>query len=115
MHIDASNRAVGGVLVQEGHFDSFKSWQFKEAEQKYSAHEKKMLAVNHCLQVWRVYMLGTKFIMKTDNVVNICFYPKNRYRQGKLDGGNFFKNIISSGDTSRAGTIKWWTLLPKKR
>ena len=52
VHTDASDRAIGGMLVQDGHPVAFKSWKLKEAELKYSAHEKEMLAVIHCLQVW---------------------------------------------------------------
>ena len=27
----------------------------------------------HCLQVWRVYLLGTRFVVRTDNVANTFF------------------------------------------
>ena len=78
MHTDTSNRVVGEVLVQEGHPVAYESWKLKEAEQKYSAHEKEMLAVIHCLQVWRVYLLGTKFVEKTDNVANTYFSTQKK-------------------------------------
>jgi hypothetical protein len=51
VHTDASNKAIGDVLVQEGHLIAYKSRKLKEAEQKYSAHEKEMLAIIHCLLV----------------------------------------------------------------
>ena len=71
VHIDASDKAVGGVLMQEEHPIAFESWKLKETEQRYSVHEKEMLAVIHCLRTWWVYLLGTKFMVKTDNVTNI--------------------------------------------
>ena len=49
VHTDASDRAIGGVLVQEGHPLAFESRKLKEAEQRYSIHEKEMAAVMHCL------------------------------------------------------------------
>ena len=49
VHTDASDRAIGGVLVQEGHPLAFESRKLKEAEQHYSIHEKEMAAVMHCL------------------------------------------------------------------
>ena len=61
---DDSEKAMGGVLVQEGHPVAVKNRKLNEADQGYSAHE--MLAVVHCLRVWQVYLLGTVFVMRTD-------------------------------------------------
>ena len=49
VHKDALDRAIGGVLVQEVHPIAFESWKLKDAEQRYSAHEKEMATVVHCL------------------------------------------------------------------
>ncbi|KMT14518.1 hypothetical protein BVRB_4g072900 [Beta vulgaris subsp. vulgaris] len=73
VHTDASGRAIGGVLVQEGHPVAFEGRKLKDAEERYSTHEKEMLAVVHCLRIWRHYLLGTKFIVLTDNVANTFF------------------------------------------
>src|SRR5262249_33768129 len=78
VHTDASNRAIGGVLVQEGHPVAYESRKLKDAEQRYSTHEKEMLAVVHCLLLWRVYLLGTKFVVKTDNVANTYFKTQKK-------------------------------------
>jgi hypothetical protein len=78
VHTDASDRAAGGVLVQDGHPVAFESWKLKPAEQRYSAHEKEMLAVVHCLRAWRVYLLGTSFVIKTDNVANTFFKTQKK-------------------------------------
>ena len=47
---DASDRALGGVLVQEGHLVAFESRKLNNAKQKYSTLEKEMTVVVHCLQ-----------------------------------------------------------------
>ena len=73
VHIDASNKTIGGVLVHEGQPVAFESRKLNDAEQRYSTHEKEMVAVVHCLQVWRVYLLGTRFVVRTDNVANTFF------------------------------------------
>ena len=73
VHIDASNKAIGGVLVQKGHPMAFESRKLNDAEQRYSTHEKKMVVVVHYLQVWRVYLLGTRFVVRIDNVANTFF------------------------------------------
>ena len=81
VHTDASDKAVGGVLVQEGHPVAFESRKLSEAEQKYSAHEKEMAAVVHCLGVWRVYVLGPKFVGKTNNLANTFFKTQKKLSQ----------------------------------
>ncbi|KAG6522526.1 hypothetical protein ZIOFF_019666 [Zingiber officinale] len=64
--------------LKEGHPVAFESRKLNAAEQKYSAHEKEMVAVVHCLQVWRVYLLGTKFLVRTDNVANTFFATQKK-------------------------------------
>ncbi len=61
-------------MVQEGHPVAYESRKLKEAEQRYSAHEKEMMAVIHCLLVWRVYLLGAQFVVRTDNASNTYFH-----------------------------------------
>ncbi|KAG8368002.1 hypothetical protein BUALT_Bualt16G0131300 [Buddleja alternifolia] len=70
---DASDRAIGGVLVQDKHPIAFESRKLKNAEMRYSTHEKEMTGVIHCLDAWKHYLLGTKFNVVTDNVANTYF------------------------------------------
>ena len=69
---DASNFSLGGVLLQEGHPIAYESRKLNEAERRYVASEKEMLAVvhclrawRHCLRAWRQYLLRVKFVVKT--------------------------------------------------
>ena len=39
VHTDASDKAIGGVLVQEGHPMAFKSRKLNDVEQRYSTHK----------------------------------------------------------------------------
>lgn len=73
VHTDASDRAIGGVLMQGKHPVAFESRKLKDCEQRYTTHEKEMTAVVHCLVVWRHYLLGSKFTIVTDNVANTYF------------------------------------------
>ena len=42
VHTDALDRALGGVLVQEGHLAAFESQKLDLAEQRYNTHKKEM-------------------------------------------------------------------------
>ena len=78
VHTDASDKAIGGVLVQEKHPVAYKSRKLNDAEQKCSTHEMEMIAVVHCLLTWRVYVLGPKFVVRTDNVANTFFNTQKK-------------------------------------
>ena len=82
---DASDFALGGVLLQEGHPIAFESHKLSEAERKYTAQEKELLAVIHCLRTWRHYLLGSKFLVKTDNssVSHFLTQPKLTPKQAR--------------------------------
>ena len=73
VHTDASDKAIGGVLVQKKHHVAYESRKLNKVKQKCSAHEKEMIALVHCLLAWHVYLLGPKFVVRTDNVANTLF------------------------------------------
>ena len=70
VHTDASKRALGGVLVQEGHPVAFESKKLDAAKQRYNTHEKEMTAVIYCLEIWKHYLMGTRFVVVTNNVAS---------------------------------------------
>ena len=78
MQADALDRALGGVLVQEGHPVAFESRKLNGAEQGYNMHEKEMTVVIHCPQQWWRYLLGGIFIVVTDNVAKIFFTSQKK-------------------------------------
>ena len=78
VNTDASDRALGGVLVQEVHPVAFESRKLNAVEQRYSAHEKEMIAVIHCLETWKHYLMGTRFVVVTDNVANTFFTTQKK-------------------------------------
>ena len=78
VHTDASDRALGGVLVQEGHPIAFESQKLNAAKQRYNAHEKEMTAVIHCLETWKHCLMGTRFVVVTDNVANTFFKTQKK-------------------------------------
>ncbi|KAK2999261.1 hypothetical protein RJ639_023459 [Escallonia herrerae] len=74
----ASNFALGGVLMQEGHPVAYESRKLSEAERRYTTHEKELLAVVHCLRIWRHYLLGSSFIVRTDNTAVSHFLSQSK-------------------------------------
>ena len=70
---DALDYAISGVLMQEGCPIAFESWKLNDTRRMYSMHEKDMIAVVHCLRVWQHYLLGSKFVVFTDNMTKSCF------------------------------------------
>ena len=50
VHTNASNMALRGVLVHEGHPIAFESCKFDVVKQRYSTHEKEITAAIHCLK-----------------------------------------------------------------
>ncbi|KAM3344010.1 hypothetical protein P3S68_026101 [Capsicum galapagoense] len=75
---DASDFAIGGVLMQEDHLIAFESRKLNDAERRYTVHEKEMTAIVHCLRTWRHYLLGAHFIVKTDNVATRYFQSQKK-------------------------------------
>ncbi|KAJ4970769.1 hypothetical protein NE237_003868 [Protea cynaroides] len=75
---DASDFAIGGVLMQDGHPIAYESRKLNETERRYTVQEKEMTVVVHCLRTWRHYLLGSKFVVKTDNVVTSYFQSEKK-------------------------------------
>ncbi|KAK3005608.1 hypothetical protein RJ639_016820 [Escallonia herrerae] len=46
---------------------AYESRKLNEAECCYTTHEKELLTIVHCLRVWRHYLLGSNFVVRTDN------------------------------------------------
>lgn len=78
VHTDASDFAIGGVLMQARHPIAFESRKLSETERRYTVQEKEMTAVVHCLRVWRHYLLGAHFLVLTDNVATSFFQSQKK-------------------------------------
>ena len=64
---DASNRAIGEVLIQEGKPIAFFSENLNEAKQRYSTYDLELYAIVQSLRRWRHYLLPKEFVVYTDN------------------------------------------------
>ncbi|GJW91841.1 putative nucleotidyltransferase, ribonuclease H [Tanacetum coccineum] len=78
LHTDASDFAIEGVLMQDGHPIAFESRKLNEMERKYTVQEKEMMVVVHCLRIWRHYLLGSRFVIKTNNIATSYFQTQKK-------------------------------------
>ncbi len=67
IHSDASDFAIGGVIVQEGRSMAFESKKLSETEQRWPTHEKEMCAVIHCLKTWGHYISSKDVVVWINN------------------------------------------------
>ena len=64
---DASGGGGGAVLKQSQHPISLESIKFQPHENIYSIYDKEMLVIMHALDKFRQYLVGNKFVVKTDH------------------------------------------------
>jgi hypothetical protein len=67
VYCDASLNHIGGALTQEGKIVCCKSRTLTDTERRYSTTERECLAVVWVLKKLRKYLLGRRFIVKTDH------------------------------------------------
>ncbi|GJS82720.1 putative nucleotidyltransferase, ribonuclease H [Tanacetum coccineum] len=84
LHTDASDFSIGGVLMQYRHPIAFESQKLNETERKYTVQEKEMTAVVHCLRILIHYLLGSRFMIKTDNIATSYFQTQKKLNWGRL-------------------------------
>jgi hypothetical protein len=66
LETDASGIGVGAVLGQNGHPIAYFSKKLAPRMQKQSAYTRELLAITEALAKFRHYLLGNKFIIRTD-------------------------------------------------
>ena len=67
LECDAYGGGIGAVLMQYRHPISFESRKLQPHEWLYFIYDKEMLAIMHALDKFRQYLVGGKFIVKTDH------------------------------------------------
>jgi hypothetical protein len=65
--MDASQESLGGVLMQDGQVIAYISRKLRNHEVKYATHDLELLDIMYALRVWRHYLIGWKFRLKTNH------------------------------------------------
>jgi hypothetical protein len=64
---DASKEGLGEVLMQDERVIAYISRKLRRHEENYMTHDLELLAIVYALKVWRHYLVGRKFELKTDH------------------------------------------------
>ena len=62
---DAYKEGLGEVLMQNGHVIGYESRKLKEHEMNYAMYDLELAAIVHALRMWRNYLMGKKFELRT--------------------------------------------------
>ena len=63
----ACGQGLGGVLMQDNHVICYESIKLKDHEKNYDTHDMELAAILHALKMWRHYLMGRKFELRTDH------------------------------------------------
>ena len=67
MCTNACNQGLGGVLIQDSHVVGYESRNLKEHEKNYDMHDLELGPILHALKMWRHYLMGREFELRTDH------------------------------------------------
>jgi hypothetical protein len=94
INTDASEKAIGAVLMQDGDQGKFNivstaSRVLNSAEQRYTTCEKELLAIIYALQRFKIFIYGRRVILNTDNkaltFLNRCAVTSNRVARWNIE------------------------------
>jgi hypothetical protein len=64
---NACKDELGGVVTQNGHVIGYESRNLKECERNYATHELDLVSIVHALNMWRHYLMGKIFELRTNH------------------------------------------------
>lgn len=67
LECDTSEEGIGAVLMQDRHPIAYESRKLTSAERLYSIYNKEMIAIVHALTKFQQYLVGAKFVVRTDH------------------------------------------------
>ena len=65
--MDACKQGIGALLMHDGHVISYESRKLKEHVKKYATHDLELATIIHALNMWRHYLMGKNFELRTNH------------------------------------------------
>ena len=62
--------------MQNDHAICYELWKLKEHEKNSPMHHLELVAIIHALKMWRHYLMGRKFLLKTNNMSLKYFFDQ---------------------------------------
>ena len=74
---NACNQGLGGVLMQDNHVVCYESRKLKDHEKNYVTHDLELASIVHALKMWRNYLIGRIFELRTYQFGLKYFFDKS--------------------------------------
>ena len=86
--------------MQHNHVICYESRKLKEHEKNYATHDLELVAIVHVLKMWRNYLMGRRFELRTNHcgLKYLFDQPTLNARQARL-AGFFYVSSISKSST----------------
>jgi len=65
--MDACKEGLSGFLIQKDRVVCYDSIKLKEHENNYATYDIELASIVHALKIWRHYLMGRKFELRTDH------------------------------------------------
>ena len=114
VYMDARKEGLRGFLMQKDCVICYKSLKLKEHEQNYPTHDLELEAIIHALKMWRHYLMGKKFLLKTNNMsLKYLFHQLDlNTRQARwldfLSEYHFELKHIKGNENKIVDALIWW-------
>ena len=79
LETDAFGEGIGVVLTQQGRPIAFMSLALGVVKRSWSTYAKEMLAILQAMRTWRLYLLGRKIFIQTDQRI-LKYFMEQRIR-----------------------------------
>ena len=96
---DACGQGLGGVLMQDNHVICYESRKLKEHEKNYATHDLKLAAIVHALKMWRHYLMGRRFELRTDHCGLKYLFDQSTLNARQSIQWSFYVSLILRSST----------------
>ena len=96
---DACGQGLGGVLMQDNHVICYESRKLKEYEKNYATHDLELVAIVHALNMWRHYLMDSRFELRTDHCGLKYLFDEPTLNARQARWMDFYVSLILKSNT----------------